>query len=105
MVDGGQAASSAAVRPSMPPPGGQADGYEYGYCVARHDPSWGVVDEAARRGHPGRPVLDATRTRSLSAPAPAPAASAGAGDVPTLVDADDQPDLTDGSDTASVDTR
>ena len=72
--------------------------------MARHDPSWVVADEAARRGHTGRPVLDATRT-APPPPGPAPAASAGTVGVPPLIDADDQPDLTDGSDASSVDNR
>ena len=72
--------------------------------MGRHDPRWVVSDEAAtsRRGHPGRRGLDATRM-GPPPPVPAPGASAGTGDVPLLVDADDQPDLTDGSDTDSVD--
>jgi hypothetical protein len=84
--------------------GPRSDGYEFGYCMARHDPSWVVADEAARRGHPGRPVLDATRTDPPH-PVPAPAASAGVGGAPPLADEDDLPDLTDGSDAGSVDTR
>jgi hypothetical protein len=63
-----------------------------------------VADEAARRGHTGRPGLDATKTVPPP-PGPAPGASAGTGDVPPLIDANDQPDLTDGSDTDSVDNR